>query len=106
MHCRVYDKAIPIPTQTDPINKTEHKSTSSQEVQQNAVSNLNKFYANVFLYYHFVPKLNDTKPISDSNRTHFDENTYSSGRKEASRIAPQIICSDGNRSETRNDERF
>ncbi|XP_031624358.1 uncharacterized protein LOC116341412 [Contarinia nasturtii] len=28
---RVYDKAIPIPTQTDPINKMEHKSTNVQE---------------------------------------------------------------------------
>lgn len=34
---RVYDKALPIPTQTDPINKMEHKSTSSQEVKDNSV---------------------------------------------------------------------
>lgn len=35
---RVYDKAVPIPTQTDPINKPEHKSTNSQESKHSAVS--------------------------------------------------------------------
>lgn len=34
----MYDKALPIPTQTDPINKMEHKSTSSQEVKHSSVS--------------------------------------------------------------------
>lgn len=36
----IYDKANPIPTQTDPINKLEHKSTSTIELRHNAVSNI------------------------------------------------------------------
>lgn len=37
IHFRIYDKAIPIPTQTDPIRKTESKSTSSREYKDSAV---------------------------------------------------------------------
>lgn len=37
LRLRIYDKAIPIPTQTDPINKTEHKSTNAIELKHNSV---------------------------------------------------------------------
>lgn len=40
---RVYAKAIPIPTQTDPTNKSVDKATNSQEAKHTAVSELYKF---------------------------------------------------------------
>lgn len=42
---RIYDKAIPIPTQTDPINKTEHKSTNSVELKHNTVKLIGIFFS-------------------------------------------------------------
>lgn len=42
LFCSEYEKAIPIPTQTDPVNKMEHKSTNTMEIKHNAVSNYRK----------------------------------------------------------------
>lgn len=44
VYFRVYDKANPIPTQTEPVNKNEDKSTNVHEVKNNSVNAIFLFF--------------------------------------------------------------